>query len=254
MNKGIFSGCGNNFYICYYYNIKVEDIISICNTYHTDGFIMLEQIDSFRMHFYNQDGSRAPMCGNGIRCLTYFMYLNNLVEPYKNIPIITDSGIVNVSITNINPMTVKVNLGKPSFRKEDMDCLDIYINKIIEINNISIPITNVFLGTHHTIIFDETMKKYAKEIQNNSIFKKGTNVDFVKVLNKNNIHVDTYERGVGWTNACGTGAASSFVVANTLGLVNNNITVHFKNESVHVKEVNNEIYLEGPCVLDLKLE
>lgn len=254
MNKGIFSGCSNNFYICFYQEITKEEIISICEKFQTDGFIMLEIKDYFKMHFYNKDGSRAPMCGNGIRCLTYFMYLNKLIEPFKLIPIITDSGIVNVYITSVNPMTVKVNLGKPSFRKEDMDCLDIYINKEIEIDNINIPITNVFLGTHHTIIFGESMKKFAKDIQNNVIFRKGTNVDFVTIVDEKNINVNTYERGVGWTSACGTGAASSFVVSKLFGFVNDIITVHFQNDEVKVTEENNDIYLEGECKLDLKIE
>ena len=254
MNKGIFSGCDNNFYICWYQTITKEEIIDICNTYHTDGYIMCEYNNNhIIMHFYNRDSSRAPMCGNGIRCLAYFAYLNGLIKINEYSKVITDAGIIEVKINSTNPFIVEVNLNKPSYNSVDMDCLPEYINKPICVKDKIIYITNVFLGTHHTIVFDMSLKEYANDIQINKEFKKGTNVDFVEVIDKNNIYVETYERGVGWTSACGTGAASSFAVCRLLNKVDKEAVVHFVKGSIKVKEKEYNIYIEGICQLDKDL-
>lgn len=254
MNKGIFSGCDNNFYICWYHDITKEEIIDICNTYNTDGYIMCEyNNNNITMHFYNRDSSRAPMCGNGIRCLAYFAYLNDIIKTNEYVKIVTDAGIVEVKVNSTNPFIVEANLKKPSYNSLDMDCLNEYINKPILVKDKTIYITNVFLGTHHTIVFDIASKEYAKDIQKNEVFKKGTNVDFVKVIDKNNIYVETYERGVGWTAACGTGAASSFAVCRLLNKVDKEAVVHFKKGNIKVKEQEHNIYIEGICELNRDL-
>lgn len=240
MDKAIFSGCNNNFYICNYYDINCREIKEICDKYNTDGFIMLEINNGFIMHFYNRDSSRAPMCGNGIRCLTYFMYLNNLVMSNVDIKIKTDSGIVITKITNLNPFVVLVNLGKP---KE-------YFSYIAKINNQEIKLEYVFLGTDHVVINGLDFMKNAKNIQKLSIFKNGCNVNFVNIIDRKNIIVNTYERGVGWTAACGSGACSSFYILNKQGLIDDNIAVHFKYDNVNVRKIDEDIYLEGKCQID----
>ena len=213
-----------------------------------DGFICVDT-NPLRMRIYNQDGSIAPMCGNGLRCFLNYCYDEKIYEMKINEPfqVVTDSGIETVNVISFKPFISQIYFNKIGISNTLMD-----IDETKPIFPLLIgkeKIYNCYVGTHHSIIFTETfdnIEKIGKKISNNPIFKRQTNVDFVKVVNRNEIIVRTYERGVGLTKACGTGASASAYVCYKLGLCDNVIKVLLELGKLTIRINNDKICLEGP--------
>ena len=80
------------------------------------------------------------------------------------------------------------------------------------------------------------------------MFTKGINVNFVKIIDRNTITLKTYERGCGWTKACGSGSTSSVCVLNKRGLVNDKVNVLYEYGTLTISKENDEFYMAGPAV------
>jgi diaminopimelate epimerase len=252
MLLGVYHGCQNTFVILNYetdanYSHKA---IVLCEKYHTDGLLVVKT-NPLEMIFYNADGSRAPMCGNGIRCFARYAYESGLINQDK-LRVETLGGLMEIQITSIQPFMVRVNLGKPDFSSTKLQIkspLPTFINQTINIDGKNITVSTVYLGTHHAIVFVDEIKKTSlgDRLCKHPIFTAQINVNFVKVINRNNLYVLTYERGVGWTKACGTGASSAFVISHHLGLVDDKVTVHFEGGEITISYENEDIMMEGPA-------
>jgi diaminopimelate epimerase len=119
----------------------------------------------------------------------------------------------------------------------------------IEYNNVTYEVLYFNFGVPHAVIFtnefgNEGLGKY---ISNHSVFENKTNVNFVQILNENEIKIKTYERGVGFTKACGTGSCSSFITCYKLNKVNNNIIVKQELGDLNIYLEDGKIYMIGPA-------
>lgn len=252
MQLGVYHGCQNTFVILNYEtNVNYSHkAITLCEKYHTDGLLIVKT-NPLEMIFYNADGSRAPMCGNGIRCFARYAYESGIINQDK-LKVVTLGGLMEIQITSLEPFMVRVNLGKPDFSPKKLDIesdLPTFINQKINIDGKDVTVSAVYLGTHHAVIYvDEIEKTFLGErLCKHPIFTEQINVNFVKVINRNNLYVLTYERGVGWTKACGTGASSSFVISRMLGLVDDKVIVDFEGGQITVSYENDDIMMEGPA-------
>ncbi len=258
MKDEIYHGCHNSFVIKDDEPMDYEKVaIECCKKYHTDGFIAVRVLPpnsektSFEMLYFNQDGSRAPMCGNGIRCMMHYCYLHHGIQKEK-IRIKTLGGIMETQITSIDPFLVRVNLKHPTYDPKILSIDDDHeqINQPFVVQNKTFYVTSVFLGTHHCVIFVDDVHQgddYGEMISNHPFYKAKINVNFAKIMDRKNIQVKTYERGVGWTLACGTGGCSTFAVAHRLGLCDDRVMIHFTDETIVVSiDQNNNIIMEGP--------
>ncbi len=180
-----------------------------------DGVLLLgkSRIADIKMRIFNADGSEAEMCGNGARCAALYSARRQGArgKGHREISIETKAGIIESKVSGNN---VKIKLTDPKNIKLDIP---------IKINNHLLRVNFINTGVPHTVIFVEGLEKIdvvglGKQIRYNKRFApKGTNVDFVEVLNNNSIKVRTYERGVeDETLACGTGAAASALIFSTL--------------------------------------
>ena len=209
----------------------------------SDGIILIEksEIADFKMRIFNKDGSEAEMCGNGIRCVGKYVYDNNLTDKL-NLTIETKSGIkyLNLIIQNNEVSEVIVDMGKATLnRKISLNILD---------NNFNLDYISI--GNPHAVcITDLDINKYGNIIENDSNFINRTNVEFVKIIDKNNIEVSVWERGVGETLACGTGACAAFFSCYINNLVDNEVNVILKGGVLVIKIENDHIYMKGPCNL-----
>lgn len=168
---------------------------------------------------FNSDGSEPQMCGNGIRCFAKYIYEKSLINK-KKFTVMTLAGIITPEI--LDNGEVKVDMGKPILEAkkipvlvEEVDCV---INYPLEINGREFDITTVSMGNPHCIIFTEgdsfsLAREFGSKIETHQMFPEKTNVEFVKILSRNNIKIDVWERGCGITLACGTGACASTVAA-----------------------------------------
>ncbi|MDE5715559.1 MAG: hypothetical protein K2I42_05435, partial [Anaeroplasmataceae bacterium] len=125
---------------------------------------------------------------------------------------------------------------------------------LLTVENYHLTIYSFFLGTIHTVIFvdglDSKLLNLAEKICKNPLFKSHTNVNFVKIINRKTLEIKTYERGVGWTLACGTGACASMVTAYKLGLVDAKIKVKLPAGELGIEMTKKEtVFMEGPAVL-----
>jgi len=165
------------------------------------------------MRIFNADGSEAEMCGNGLRCLSKLVYAQRLTNK-TNLVIETLSGNIPVKLIIKNNKVAKVSviLAAPS-----------------SVHKISASKTKVVLGNPHCVVFlDESVSKfpvatYGPLLERHRLFPQRTNVEFVQVKNKGAIDMRVWERGVGETLACGTGACAAVIAgiaANKLRAVN----------------------------------
>lgn len=218
-----YHGLGNDFVILDYENVKKLNLsklaIILCNRHQSigaDGLIVVKK-QPLEMIYYNSDGSRAKMCGNGIRCFTQYVY-DEKINENDVFKVETLAGELIVSIKNKSPFMVKVDMGSPSFLTKDIPMnvdKDTYINQKILIDNREIYLTSLYMNVTHTVLevndfIVEKMKRNGKLIQNHPFYPKSTNVNFYKKINEKQYKIQTYERGAGLTLACGTGACAVY--------------------------------------------
>ena len=214
----------------------------------SDGLILIEKSKKadFKMSIYNKDGSKAEMCGNGIRCVGKYVYDKGLTTK-TNLKIETKAGIklLELKIEKGKVKTVKVDMKKPIIEKKIK----------LKIEDKEFILTCVSMGNPHAVIIlgkDEKLEeleieKYGKQIEENPIFPNKTNVEFVKVKDTNHIKMRVWERGTGETLACGTGACATAVACNIEGLTKNAVTVELLGGNLEIEwnKENNHVYMTG---------
>ena len=223
-----------------------------------DGIILIEKsnIADFKMRIFNQDGSEAQMCGNGIRGFAKYVYDNKLTTS-KNISIETLAGIRTVKVYTVNGKVdlVEVNMGKASIIKND-DIIPenekIPIKLEFEIEGKKLVGTFVSIGNPHFVIVEKNIEKLniekiGKVIENDKHFPNRVNVEFATIIDRGNIKMRVWERGSGETYACGTGACASVKIANFYGLVRENVKVYLKGGKldIRINKSTDEIYMTG---------
>ncbi len=205
-----------------------------------DGLILIENTDAadYEMVFYNNDGSRAEMCGNGGRCLGYIAnYLGIVGKKHKFKSL---SGIHEVEVDG-----EYVNLELiVSAKSKDGN---------IEIDNKRYEYTFINTGVPHVVILSddiekEDVKNIGRQIRYNNIFNpNGTNVNFVFIKDRKNVLIRTYERGVeDETLACGTGSTASALALYEKGLVDLPVNMHTKGGDILIIDKEGErVFLKG---------
>lgn len=225
----------------------------------SDGLILICKSDvaDFRMRMFNSDGSEAEMCGNGIRCVSKFVYDNNLTKK-ENIEIETLAGIKKISLTieNGKVSLATVNMGKPILEPEKIPVIsDENIVKNLKLKAIDkeFLFTCVSMGNPHAItVIDDVdnfeIEKYGPILEKDEHFPKKANIEFIEIIDRNHIKMRVWERGAGETLACGTGACAVCVAATINELVNKDdeIYIDLLGGTLKIKW-NDEVYMTGPA-------
>jgi diaminopimelate epimerase len=267
-------GLGNDFIIPEISEKDISDLAQfankLCNR-HTgigaDGILLVCPSEScdIKMRIINSDGSEAEMCGNGIRCFAKYVYENRILNKSKfTIETLAGEIVPELFIQNGNVTNVRVRMNNPKFiENEDIE-INIEsesiasnsdkIHKQIQLNDSVFEITSLTLGVPHSIMYVEDIQKtnikfIGPYIEKDKIFPKGTNVNFVQVLNENEIIMRTWERGAGQTLACGTGSCAAGVGAYFDGKTNKKITVHLELGDLDIEIKDKSIYMTGPAEL-----
>lgn len=218
-----------------------------------DGMLVLQKSAKadFQMLYFNSDGSRASMCGNGARAIVRFANIIGVAK--NNTKFITDVGLIQAKITGD---TIAVNLSNPHSYKSDIS---------VSVGNKIIKCAFVNTGVPHIVVFvpnveNVNVKEVGSALRFNKTFApEGTNVNFVQVKG-NSLIVRTYERGVeNETLACGTGVSASSLVSVLTGKVKQpvNSIVRSKDKltvsfDVTKNDPNNpakNLWLQGPAVV-----
>ncbi|GMO56501.1 MAG: diaminopimelate epimerase [Rickettsiales bacterium] len=235
-------GYGNDFIVVNAFNtnidLSVEQAAFLCDRHFgigADGVLLLlpSSKADIRMRIFNSDGSEAEMCGNGIRCISKFAFDNGIVKN-KNFSVETKTDIKNIVL--LDDEYIKVNMGKgemlPNPTTEyDLSCVSV--------------------GNPHAImIIEEDLQTFpvadlGPKIENHKGFPKKTNVEFVKIIDRNNIEMRVWERGCGQTLCCGTGVTATAFALHKKGLVDENVNIKMTGGVLKVELVGDEIFLIG---------
>ena len=208
------------------------------------------EVADIRMAYYNQDGTVAPMCGNGLRCFARYVHEEGLVKK-EEFTVETLAGILAVDVREGYDQ-IRVELGSPSFTLSPPHTQrELQEGEILnlEVQGRPYKLTALILGTLHGVIFtpEEIPEEDARALCHHPFFPQRINVNFVKVVDAEHLEVRTYERGVGYPLACGTGVGASQVLAHKLGLTKNTARVKVPGGELAVS-VEEKIYLSGPAV------
>ena len=226
-----------------------------------DGIILIEpskQAD-VKMRIFNADGSEAEMCGNGVRCVAKYSFDHGLVDRTE-ITIETGAGILPlVMYPNEREQIdkVRVNMGPPRLTRRDLQMLgpanENVIDMPLEVDDRIFKITCVSMGNPHCVIYvnnldDFPVKKYGYAIENHPLFPNRINVEFVEVINSNEVRQRTWERGAGETLACGTGAAAVTVAGVLTGRTEGVLLNHLTGGDLEMDwDGSAEVFMTGPA-------
>jgi len=233
-----------------------------------DGLILIlssEKAD-LRMRIYNSDGTEAQMCGNGIRCFAKYAFENKLISKIK-FTVETLAGIITPELIfkDKEISGIKVNMGHPKFKRREIpitgeDILTV-VDETLKINpKQTFKITCVSMGNPHCIIFVDDIQsipvnEIGSKIENHPIFPEKTNVEFIQILNRKEINFRVWERGVGETLACGTGACAALVASVLNKKSERQAIIHLTGGDLDIEWIENgPVFMTGPAELVFKGE
>lgn len=263
-------GCGNDFILIddrnnNYLGRETSLSKKLCDRHFGiggDGLLLIRSSKNapVKMIIINSDGSCAAMCGNGIRCFAKYIFDNGIVRN-NPLEIDTDDGVKKAFLELKNGLVenVTINMGKPYFEPSKIPAAygRNIINEKVCINDREYRITTMLMGVPHTVIFGK-LKDYnvveGQNIEQYSIFKNGTNVNFCEIIDDKNIKIKTWERGSGATLACGTGCCASVVAANKLGFTGKKVRVTVPGGQLLIEIKDEGIFMTGPAVVSFKGE
>lgn len=263
-------GCGNDYVYVNGFVEKLEmqakpDIVRRLSDRHFgiggDGVIFINpsRIADFEMEMWNADGTRAQMCGNGIRCVAKYVYDYGLTD--KTSLMIESFGkikYIDLTLENGKVSRVKVNMGAPILAAREVPVVsenERVIDEEIEVDGNTYRMTCVSMGNPHAVVFMDDIKnleieKVGPYFENHERFPERTNTEFVKVIDRNTVEMRVWERGTGETLACGTGCCAIVVACCLNGLTENKVTVKVLGGELLCEwdREENLVYMTGPAV------
>ncbi|MED1862130.1 diaminopimelate epimerase [Fictibacillus nanhaiensis] len=266
-------GLGNNYIYINMFEECIDEAVlprlatEVSNPYTgigSDGMILIcpSKLAPVKMRIFNNDGSEAKNCGNGLRCVAKYAYENRLVTETE-FQIETLGGLVTAKVTidNTNKVSlVTVNMGNPILRPQKIpvmgfDHLQQVVNEEVSFDGTPLRLTAVSMGNPHAVFFVDNIEKAPLHslgpiIEKDSMFPDWVNAEFVEVVSKSEMHFRVWERGSGITQACGTGACAAAVAAVLIEKAekNTDITVHLAGGDLIINwKDSGDVWMTGPA-------
>ena len=215
-------------------------------------FINKDETSDAYLTFYNSDGGKISACGNGSRCVAYFLMKEN---NNKKISLRTKVGILQAELNDKN--LVNINMGQPSFEWNKIPLLKKMDNQNLKIKINSIDGKEVIggfslsIGNPHVIFFIEdfsqfNLKEIGPKVENHNYFPEKCNVTLANIKNRKHVKIKVWERGAGLTKACGTAACAAAVSGAVLKLNERCIDIEFPEGLLNIDwKKNNDVYMTG---------
>lgn len=226
----------------------------------SDGLILIcpSETADFQMIMYNADGSRAQMCGNGIRCVGRYVHDRGLTDK-TTLTVETLGGIktLQLHLEDGKAVSVTVDMGEPVLEPARIPVLaagDRAVNLPLEAAGQTWQVTCVSMGNPHAVVFVDDpaalpLEQLGPQFENHPLFPERINTEFVRVDSPEELTMRVWERGAGETQACGTGACASAAAAVLTGNCKPAVTVHLPGGDlkIHWNRQNNHIFMTGPA-------
>jgi diaminopimelate epimerase len=252
-------GAGNDYVYVDLFAETVDDAPALARAVsdrHTgiggDGLILLAPSETadVRMIMYNADGSRAQMCGNGVRCLAKLARDRGRTTG-DSIAVETDDGIKTVEFT---PQGLRVDMGVPRLDPASLPADLPGTHATLEVLGASFDVTAVSMGNPHVVTYVDDVSRidvarFGAAIENDPRFPERTNVEFVEVVSDVSVRQRTWERGSGETLACGTGACAVCVAGIVTGRTGSPVLSHLLGGDLLLEwDGEGSVFMTGPAV------
>jgi diaminopimelate epimerase len=228
-----------------------------------DQALVLEEPRRPGTHLYyrifNADGDEVEQCGNGARCIAALAHRRGRVPLHQVILMDSLGGLVPAQI--LAPDLVAVEMGIPNFAPESLpfDAEKQAQSYTLEVAGNRMEIGAVSIGNPHALLTVESVDDAAVERLGSAIghhrrFPAGVNVGFMQVVDRATIRLRVYERGVGETLACGTGACAAVAIGRSRGLLGSDVNVQVRGGELRVnwEGAGNPVWLTGPAVVSFE--
>jgi diaminopimelate epimerase len=233
-----------------------------------DGLLIIRTMDKSKgqVHFrvFNADGTEAEISGNGLRCAAAYLHHYNKIDSNR-LEFHTTAGKRKSKLISRDEhlYRIQIEMGIPLLSSQDIPFYDGSVHeKIIDyplsINRKVYPITVVSLGNPHCAIFFDRFPariewhQIGREIELHPFFLKKTNVEFIRVMNRKEIEVLFWERGVGETLSSGSGSCAAAVAAILKGLTDQKVKVRTSMGVLEVEWKKKKVYQAGPAEVVLE--
>jgi len=184
----------------------------------------------FFYRIFNNDGDEVEMCGNGARCFAHFVHEQELTSK-KRILAETIKGMLEIVINDDDSITV--DMGKPILTPGEIPFTAPAFKPIyhIDVEGLDVEISAVSMGNPHAVLLVDNVEtapveELGPQIEHHPGFPRRVNVGFMQVLSRQEINLRVFERGVGETRACGSGACAAVVAGILRNLLDSRVTVH----------------------------
>lgn len=229
-----------------------------------DQMLIVEAAESaqavFKYRIFNADGSEVSQCGNGARCFARFVREQNMTD-LDVIPVETNTGLIELQM--IDESRVRVNMGIPQFEPEQIPLAtaerqDLYT---LSSGGAELRFSALSIGNPHMVIQVEDIHLAPVEdlgplLESHPIFPQRVNVGFMQIVDRGHFKLRVYERGVGETRACGSGACAAHVAACQLGTIDANAVAHLTGGNLHLEwqGLENPVMMTGETTMVFKGE
>lgn len=212
----------------------------------------------FEMEMYNADGSRAEMCGNGIRCVAKYVYDKGLTDRTQ-ISIVSAGKVKYLTLTveNGKVSMVRVDMGKPELTASLIPVISEHeqvVDEKIDVDGNVYRMTCVSMGNPHAVVFmdnvaDLDLEKLGPHFEQHERFPKRINTEFVHVIDRHTVEMRVWERGTGETLACGTGCCATAVACILNGKTDPDVTVKVLGGEIRIQwdREADTVFMTGPA-------
>ena len=226
----------------------------------SDGLILIRPTENgdAMMDLYNADGSRAMMCGNGIRCVGRYVYERGIAKK-ETLRIDTLSGVktLRLDVANGTVQSIEVDMGEPVLEPASIPVLlpgERAVSVPVEMGDDVFSVTCVSMGNPHCVLFVEDvdaldLEELGPRFEWNPLFPQGVNTEFIQPLPDGSLKMRVWERGSGETWACGTGACAVAVACILTGRTGRRVLVHLRGGDLEIfwNEQTNDVEMTGPA-------
>lgn len=208
----------------------------------------------FRYRIFNNDGTEVEQCGNGARCFARFVYDKGLTHK-RVIPVETAGGLIELQITDQN--LVRVDMGRPQFVPERIpfDAPEQQMQYQLDLPGLAqqVRVSALSMGNPHAVLLVDDLDaapvlQWGPILESHPRFPARVNVGFLQVMSRQQLRLRVFERGVGETLACGSGACAAMVAAHRQGLIDDQVSCILPGGTLQIEwDGRTNVFMTGPA-------
>jgi len=263
-------GLGNDFMvvdmISQHAHLRAEQVKKLSDRHFGIGFDQLLLVEppgrpdvDFRYRIFNADGSEVEQCGNGARCFARYV-IDNKLTTKNRIRVETSNGIIELEVTPDG--RVVVDMGAPILIPENVPFVadsmsaeyEISVPSLDSDNAEQVIVSAISMGNPHCVLLTDDIKTAPVEtlgplLESHERFPNKVNVGFMEIIHRRFVHLRVYERGVGETMACGTGACAAVVAGQLRGLLDSSVEVKLPGGNLQIEWLGegHSVLMKGPA-------